>query len=295
MNALKKNIIKFMAKYGLLNGLSDRKYLELVYEARVGYPLNLDKPETFNQKLQWLKIYSREPKYKRMVDKYDAKEYVKELIGDKYIIPTLGVWDRFEQIDFDLLPNKFVLKCTHDSGGLVICKDKKQLNIDSAKKKINRSLKKNYYWLGREWVYKDLKHRIIAEKYMENADGTDIKDYKLQCFNGHVDNILVCVDRFSSTGVKYHYFDRKWNYIPYCPYEGIDNDNVNVERPKNLDEMIEIAEKLSADLPQLRVDLYEINGKVFFGEMTFYSQSGFDTDITHDADKILGRKLTLKS
>lgn len=287
------------AALGRYQSMSDEEYLTRLYKAKMGRTLNLNNPQTFNEKLQWLKIHDRKPIYTSMVDKLEAKDFVAERIGEKYIIKTLGVWNRFDQIDFDSLPNKFVLKCTHDSGGVVICRDKSKFDIAAAKKKIESSLARNYYTRYREWPYKDVHPMIIAEEYMENINTSEphsestLIDYKLQCFDGKFDNILVVEGRFSEHGPKYYYFDRTWKYIPYCPYDDIVIDDLKVLKPKCYEEMISISEKLSKGVPQLRVDLYEINNKVYFGEMTFYSQSGFDTDITYEADCILGSKLTL--
>lgn len=273
--------------------LPDKVYISIKYRLILGKWPDLKNPKTFNEKLQWIKLYDRRPEYTMMVDKYEVKKYIAQKIGEQYLIPTLGVWDRFDQIDFDKLPDRFVLKCTHNSGGLVICKDKSKLDIEAARKKINASLKENYFWHSREWPYKNVTPRIIAEQYMENPDGSVIFDYKFQCLNGKLDNIYVCADRFSEKGETYHYFDREWNYLPYSPYEGINADNVNIDRPKKFAEMVEIAEKLSEGIPALRVDLYEIEGKIYFGELTFFTGSGFDTVITKKADKILGSKLIL--
>lgn len=284
---------------GFYDSMPDDVYLKRLFKIIVGYDLNLDNPQTFNEKLQWLKLHDRNPLYTIMVDKYEAKAYVGNIIGEAHIIPTLGVWERFEDIDFTSLPNQFVLKSTHDSGGVVICREQSQFNVEEAKEKINRALNQNFYLKFREWPYKNVKPRIIAEKYMEDSSaGTSgqvpvLNDYKIQCFDGKFDNIFVAEGRFSERGVRYHYFDHNWNYIPYCPYDDIDIDELGKLRPSRFEEMIEIAEKLSAGLPELRVDLYEIAGKVYFAELTFYSQSGFDTDITHEADCILGSKLTL--
>ena len=300
-----KNIKQFVtnpvARFYILNGrgfykhLSDEKFIRKAYKVRMGKELSLEHPTTYNEKLQWLKLNDRNPLYTQMVDKYEVKKIVASAIGEEYIIPTLGVWDKFEDIDFDKLPKQFVLKCTHNSGGLVICKDKSNLNLEKAKQKINRSLAFDYYYNSREWPYKNVQPRIIAEQYMENADGSAIDDYKIQCFDGNVDNIMVCVGRFEKSGVRYHYFDKEWNYLPYCPYEGINGENVNIAPPEKLNEMLEIAEKLSKGIPQLRVDLYEIKGKVYFGELTFFTSSGFDTTITEEADRILGSKLIIRN
>lgn len=285
----------YLSRLGVFKKISDKKYLEMKYKRLMRKELNLSEPRTFNEKLQWLKIYDHNPQYSIMVDKYDAKKYVQERIGEQYIIPSYGVWDKFADIDFDKLPDRFVLKCTHNSGNVIICKDKSQLNLEKCQEILNKSLKRDYFESGREWPYKNVKPRIIAEKYMENVNGEEISDYKIQCFSGKADHILVCVDRFTETGVKYHYFDREWNYLPYCPYEGITKENINVKRPEKLEEMIKIAEKLSEGLPQLRVDLYLVNDQIYFGEMTFFTNSGFDRTITKEADMILGEKLKLFS
>lgn len=269
-------------------------YLRLKYYRVFHKKLNLRHPVTFNEKLQWLKLYDHNPIYPSLVDKYEVKKIVSEKIGSQYIIPTYGVWNSFDEIDFDKLPNRFVLKCTHDSGGVFIVKDKKSMDIKAARSKINNSLKNNFYYEGREWPYKSVKPRIIAEKYLsDSVESEELSDYKLQCFDGKVDDILVCSGRNSEEGVKYYYFDKDWNYLPYS-YETEDIEKFKQLKPQNLELMIQLAEKLSRNFPELRVDLYEIQGKVYFGELTLFSNSGFDTTITPEADKILGEKLSLK-
>ena len=274
--------------------LPDKAYISLRYKTMLGTWPNFKEPKTFNEKLQWIKLYDRKTEYTMMVDKYEVKTYIADQIGEEYLIPTIGIWDSFEEIDFEKLPKRFVLKCTHNSGGLVICQDKETLDIEEAKRKIQASLKENYYWHSREWPYKDVKPRIIAEKYMENEDGSNISDYKIQCFNGKADNILVCAERYSATGVKYCYFDKDWNYLPYSNQKDVEEFALKLEPPKLLSEMLEIAEKLSKGIPALRVDLYEIQGKVYFGELTFFPGSGIDKTITPEADQIMGSKLKLK-
>ena len=297
-----KKILKYLKNPKLLllkldqNGivrLKDEEYIKLLYESIFGKKLDLDNPQTFNEKLQWLKLHDRNELYKKLVDKYEVKKYVESIIGKEYIIPTINKYEKFDEIKFDELPNQFVLKCTHDSGGIVICKDKKQLDIDNARKKINKSLKNNFYYMFREWPYKNVKPRIIIESFMDDGVNSQLVDYKLQCFWGKVDNILVCVDRDKETGVKYHYFDTNWKYLKYCPYPGINEKNINISKPKQLDKMIKIAERLSAGIPEVRIDLYIIHGKIYFGEYTFFTNGGFDTTITSDADIILGEKLKL--
>lgn len=283
MNA---KILKFIKhpKYILLKldqkkiiRLNDKKFIELNYEYELGKKVNLNKPKTFNEKLQWMKLYDHNELYTKLVDKYEVKEYVKSKIGEKYIIPTLGIYEKFDDIDFEKLPNEFVIKCTHDSGSTKIIKDKRKLNISKLKKEYTKKIKNNYYNNWREWPYKNVKPRIIIEKMIKNNKKKDdeLNDYKIQCFNGEPDTIMVCVDRYKKSGVKYHYFTKKWKYLPYNPYPGINENNVNVEKPSKLNEMIEIARKLSKGLPEVRVDLYYVNENIYFGEMTFFSSRRF--------------------
>lgn len=290
---LSKLIIKICTILKIKNYIPDKIYLFLMYYILVKKRLNINNPKTFNEKLQWLKLNDRKKIYTKMVDKYEAKKYVTDLIGDEYIIPTIGVYNNFNEINFNNLPNQFVIKCTHDSGSTIVCKDKTKFDIKNAKKKISKALKYNYYYSVREWPYKNIKPRIIIESFMDDGVNSQLVDYKLQCFWGKVDNILVCVDRDKETGVKYHYFDTNWKYLKYCPYPGINEKNINISKPKQLDKMIKIAERLSAGIPEVRIDLYIIHGKIYFGEYTFFTNGGFDTTITSDADIILGEKLKL--
>jgi len=231
---------------------------------------NLEKPTTYNEKLQWLKLNCRNPEYTKMVDKYEAKEYVRKILGDEYIIPTLGVWNSFDEIDFDKLPEKFVLKCTHDSGGLVICKDKSKLDKNEARKKIENSLKHNYYLEHREYPYKDVKPRIIAEQFMVDESGTELKDYKFFCFNGVCKMLFVATDRPFDT--RFDFFDTDFNHLPFK--QGHPLATKKIAMPKGFEEMKRIAEKLSVNIPHVRVDLYDINGHIYFGELTFFHFSG---------------------
>ncbi len=282
----------WMCMLGRYDELPDDVYLKKLYRATMEMPLNLDDPQTFNEKLQWLKLYDRKPEYTDMVDKYAAKQYVADRIGEEYIIPNYGIWERFEDIDFDKLPDQFVLKCTHDCGGLVICRDKSRLDIDAAKKKIERAMKKNYYLWGREWPYKNVKPRIIAEQYMSDSEQSDeLSDYKFMCFNGEVKCIFTCTERFSDTGLKVTFFDREWNRLPYArTHHAFATD---IPRPSNLAKMMEAAEKLAKDIPFIRVDFYEVSGKVYFGELTFYPGSGFEGFEPHEWDVELGSWIDL--
>ena len=253
--------------------ISDELTVKCKYKLRMGKNLNLDNPKTYNEKLQWLKLYDRNPEYTKMVDKYEVKKYVADKIGEEYIIPTLGVWDKFEDIDFDKLPDQFVLKCTHDSGGLVICKDKSKLDINKAKKKIKSCLKNNYYWPTREWPYKDVKPRIIAEQYMVDESGYELKDYKFFCFDGKVKMLFIATDRgVEGKDTKFDFFDENFVHLPIK--NGHENADKELACPEGFEKMKELAEKLSAGIPQLRVDFYNINGQIYFGETTFFHWSG---------------------
>lgn len=253
--------------------LPDALYLKLRYWKVFHKPLNLKNPKTFNEKLQWLKLYDRKPEYTRMVDKYEAKQYVAERIGEEYIIPTLGVWDSFDEIDFDSLPNQFVLKCTHDSGGLVICTDKTKLDLEKARRRITASLQRNYFWANREWPYKNVKPRIIAEAYMQDTVTAELRDYKFFCFNGTAKLLFIATDRQTDgEETKFDFFDMDFNHIDVR--NGHPNADVPPAKPVCFDQMRQLAEKLSADIPQLRVDFYEVDGKVYFGELTFFHWTG---------------------
>ena len=276
--------------------MDDETCVKFWYRISIGKKLNLKNPKTFNEKLQWLKLYDRKREYTLMVDKYEAKKYVAERIGEQYIIPTLGVWDKFEDIDFDVLPKQFVLKCTHDSGGLVICKDKSKLDIEKARKKINRSLKRNFYWVGREWPYKNVEPRIIAEAYIEDKEAGrqrgSLRDYKMHVFNGSLKFTLVCSERGSQGGLKEDFYDVNWQKLD-LKRPAHENSQVLTRCPENYTLMKKLAEKLAKDCKFLRVDFYETNGKVYFGELTFYPASGFEGFIPREYDNILGEWMEL--
>lgn len=279
------------AKAGLYKRMPDNQYLERMFQAYLGRKLDLRNPQTFNEKLQWLKLYDRNPLYTRMVDKYDVKEYVASIIGEEYIIPTLGVWNTFDEIDFESLPRQFVLKCTHDSGGLVIVKDKSNFSVKTAKKKIDRCLCRNFFYFGREWPYKDVKPRIIAEKYMEDSFMAELRDYKFFCFDGIVKCYKVDFDRFKNHHA--NYYDKDGALIQLgeevCPPDW----QKDIKPPKTLPLMKKFAEKLSEALPFLRVDFYDVNGRLYFGELTFYPASGFGNFIYEGNDELLGSWIRL--
>lgn len=287
---IKKYKSKFDVDYEQTCILPDKMYIKRKYYRRMGKKLNLAHPTTYSEKIQWLKLYDRRPEYTTMVDKNLAKDYVAKIIGEEYIIPTLGVWDKFDDIDFDKLPNQFVLKCTHDSGGLVICKDKRTLNISSAKEKIERSLKCNYFLHGREWPYKNVKPRIIAEKYVVDKNG-ELNDYKFFCFDGIVMALFVATDRPFDT--RFDFFDSSFNHLPIV--NGHPNADKPIEVPENFDEMKAIAEKLSIGIPHVRIDLYNVDSKIYFGEMTFSHYCGMTPFEPEEWDKKFGEWINLPS
>lgn len=254
-----------------LKFMPDDVYLKIIYRIKVGKKLDLKRPKTYTEKLQWLKLHDRKPVYTTMVDKYAAKQYITSIVGEEYVIPTLGVWEDFDSINFKLLPDKFVLKCTHDSGGLVICKNKAILDIDKARKKIEKSLKTNFYWVGREWPYKNVKPQIIAEKYMANEDDECLTDYKFFCFNGEPRIIYVSKDKAENPTTDF--FDENGKILPIRMR---DPNSVNPPKlPEQFDEMKKIARKLSKGMRHLRVDFYIVDEKIYVGELTFYHNGGF--------------------
>lgn len=281
-----------LTHYGLFN-YSDKDFLKKKFKLVFGYELNLKNPQTFNEKLQWLKLYDRNPLYTIMVDKYKVKEYVASIIGKEYIIPTLGVWDNPEEIDFDKLPNQFVLKCNHNSGlGMCICKDKTKLDIKKVKKELTKGLKQDYYLTNREWPYKNVPQRIIAEQYMEDIQTKELRDYKFFCFNGIPKMLFIASDRQNpNEETKFDFYDINFNHLPFT--NGHPNSKKIIEQPKNFELMKELAIKLSQNIPHVRVDFYEINGKVYFGELTFSHWSGFTPFNPSEWDKKIGDWLVL--
>lgn len=266
-------VVEFLDSRGCFRALPDEAYLKLMYRIKLGKRLSLEQPRTFNEKLQWLKLYDRDPEYTRMVDKEEAKRYAAARIGEEHMIPTLGVWDRFEDIDLESLPARFVLKCTHDSGSVVLCRDKSELDVEAAKKKLERALRSNYYWRGREWPYRDVKPRILAEQYMSDGSGGGLKDYKLFCFDGVARVMLVASDRQApGEETKFDFFDMDFHHLPFT--NGHPNAPHEIGRPRSFEEMKELAGKLADGIPQVRVDLYEVDGRVYFGELTFFHWSG---------------------
>lgn len=279
----------YNAALGMYKKMPDDKYLKRMFNIKQGRDLDLDNPKTFNEKLQWLKLYDRKAIYTTMVDKYEAKRYVASIIGEEYIIPTLGVWDQVNDIDFDALPDQFVLKCTHDSHGLVICRDKDKLDIKSAKKKLKKGLSKNYYYHFREWPYKNVKPRIIAEKYLENSDVGSFPDYQFLCFDGLAKCHKTEFDRFVANFA--NYYDVQANLMKAGKI--ICSPNPEAVRPERLEHIRKLTDKLLKSNAFLHTEFYDIGGKIHLGELIFYHAPGFE-EFTYDKnDELSGSWIEL--
>ena len=268
----------------------DELYLKIIYYLKMGRKLNLDEPKTMNEKLQWLKLHNRKPEFTSMVDKISVKEYVAEKIGPQYVAPLLGVWDKVEDIDFESLPLQFVLKANHsgDNKGVVICPDKSALDVKKAEKNLKKSLKLDIYRVYREWPYKNVRKRFFAEEYL----GKDLVDYKFYCFDGRADSVLVCIDR-QIGDPKFYFFDKEWNLKRYNQRGKSAPADFTLPKPDGIDEMFELASKLSEGLPFARIDFYNVNGRIYFGEITFYPSGGFDPKRLPEADLHFGSMIDL--
>lgn len=252
----------------------DATFIKLKWKVSdMQYPLNLENPKTFSEKLQWLKLHDRKPIYTTMVDKVEAKKYVASIIKEEYIIPTIAVWNSVDEIDWNVLPSQFVMKCSHDSGGIVICKDKSKLNKRKATEIMRKGLKRRYFWQNREWPYKDVTPRIIVEEYMEDKETNELRDYKFFCFDGVVKALFIASERQKKgEETKFDFFDENYNHLPII--NGHPNAAVIPQKPIRFEDMKVLASKLSKGFPHLRVDFYEMNGKIYFGELTFSHWSG---------------------
>ena len=284
----------YFAHRGYLDRWSDEDYLKLVFRAKFGYKLDLTNPQTFSEKLQWIKLNDHNPEYQLMVDKYDVKGYVSNLIGEDYIIPAYGVWNSFDDINFNSLPNQFVLKCTHDSGGISICRDKSVFDYDKAKKRITTSLKRDYYYHGREWPYKGLKHRVLAEKLLVDESGNELRDYKVLCFNGVPKLIEYHSGRYTDHQTQ-DFYDTEWRKtsISQAGIECYQVSNYVAPKPSTLNEMLELSSILAKNIAHVRVDWYSVYGKLYFGEITFFDGSGLDPFDSYDDDLLLGSWIDL--
>lgn len=267
---------------------SDEQYIRRIFRYGCGYNPNLDNPQTFNEKLAWLKLHHHKPILTRMADKYEVKEYVSRLIGNEYIVPNYGVWNHFDEIDFESLPNEFVLKATHDSGGATICRDKSSFDFSKAKARLEHQLSRNFYWAGREWPYKDIKPRIIADKFLDDHTGTELTDYKFWCFNG--------VPKFVYMTIKAREIYENFYDMDFSPVDinhGSKRHSPEFERPAAFDKMKELAALLSEGMPFVRVDFFYVEGHIYFGEFTFFDWGGSRAFGSYEQDLELGKLIDL--
>lgn len=275
---------------GLTRWVPDALHLRLVYRIRVGARLNFDNPRTFNEKLQWLKLHDRNPLYNTLVDKYAVKEWVAERVGSEYVTRTYAVWDRAEDIDVSNLPERFVLKTNHDCGGVVVCRSRASFDLEAAKNTLARHLKTNYFWNGREWPYKDVSPRIFAEEYLDPGERGDLADYKLMCFGGKVLCSFTCTSR-AKGDLRVDFFDTEWRHLPFMRH--YPNADTPPSKPESYGKMVEMAEILSAGIPFVRVDFYEVGRRPYFGEMTFFPGDGFEEFNPSEWDGRLGQLIDL--
>ncbi|MDN6291153.1 MAG: hypothetical protein L0J63_12865 [Tetragenococcus koreensis] len=289
----KDELIRYLwrkiTKKGLLNFLSDESFVRLEYKLKMKEELNLESPERYNEKLQWLKLYDHDPLYTDLVDKFEVRKHVEKLIGKDYLIPSYGVYNDYDEIDFDSLPDQFVLKPTHASGDVFLCKDKSTIDHQKLKKEIDRWLHKNYYNYHREWPYKNVKPRIVCEKFMIEQGSDRIKDYKFFCFNGKAEYMFVASDR--GTNTKFDFYDREFNHLNLKQHY-LKSDTA-MPKPANYEKMLKLSEQLSVGFPHVRIDFYSINGRIYFGEFTFYHFSGFEAFVPDSFDFKLGSLLKL--
>ena len=279
----------FIMLPGVSSLFSDKLYIKLLYYLYIGRKLDLESPQSFNEKLNWEKLYYRHPLMPKLVDKYDAKAYVREKIGDEHVVPNYGVWNTPEEVDFDSLPNQFVLKCTHNSGtGMYICRDKSKMDVEQVKEGLRRGLEERFYMRAREWAYKDAKPRIIADKFLDDHSGAEIQDYKFLCFDG--------VPRYVYQSVKGKNIYENWYDMDFKPVD-INNSfprkYPEFEKPKGFEKMKELAAKLSAGFPHVRIDFFDVDGHVYFAEFAFYNWAGIMPFKDYKMDLELGEYFTL--
>lgn len=283
----KERLFYALAYRGFWRFLDDEAFLKIAFRFLMGYRLDLNRVETYNEKLQWLKLHNREPLHTKLVDKYLVKEYVSEIIGHEYIIPTLNVYNSVDEIDLSSLPEKFVLKTNHNSGGIVICNNKSELDWSYAKHKLSLAYNYNFYYSLREWPYKDVDRKIIAEQYIEDSKSGSLHDYKFYCFNGEPKVLLIATERNNKTSeTKFDFFDMDFNHLDFR--RGHPNSDIRIDKPCSFEKMKELARKLSQGHIHVRVDLYEVDGKVYFGELTFYPGSGFVPFVPKEWDYKMG-------
>ncbi len=286
-----ENIFVGLSSKGCLKWLDDSPYLQMLFKLKTGQRLNLQNPVTFNEKLQWLKIHNRNPMYTNLVDKYTVRDYVKMKVGESYLIPLIGVYDTYGDICFEDLPEQFVIKCNHDSGGIYICTDKSKVNHESLSRFFTKKLRCNYFWPGREWPYLNVARKLVVEKYMVDETHKELRDFKIFCFMGEPRIIQVDYNRFN--GHLRKMYDTKWNCLGFTTKYPTISEN-EIEKPKNLDEMLSVARELSKECqPFVRVDLYNTGEHIYFGEMTFFHGGGMERFSDEQWNKKMGSWIDL--
>lgn len=288
-----KILFKLISNRVVNKMIPSKLWLKLEYYISINKELNLKNPRTFNEKLQWLKLYDRNPEYVNLVDKYKVRNYIEKAIGREYLIPLIGVYDRYEDINFDELPDQFVLKPNHTSGDVFICKDKNKIDYNSLEEEVNSWLKREYYWYHREWCYKNIEPKILCEKFMVDESGVELKDYKFLCFNGEPKIIQVMSGRANGNYYLNH-FDLDWNNVNIKRKTHKESFNL-IKKPDNLNEMIQISEILSREIPFSRIDLYKTSNQILFGEITLFPVSGYMDFANEELDELLGSWIELPS
>lgn len=280
-------------RYYFIKWIPDGIYLRLRYFTVFKKWPNLRNPKKLSEKLQWMKLNFRNPSQIDLMDKITVKNFIIDKIGEEHIIKTIGCWDQFDEINFNELPNQFVLKCNHDSGSVTICEDKTAMDMDKVKERLNFFVNRNYFWEAREWGYKNIKPKIMAEELLVDSKGEAVSDHKFYCFHGEPKLYMAATIKDKTTQEEvYDFFDENGNYLPIEDHEDPDHKIPNL--PKNFEKMLKITKTLSEDLPFVRVDLYEAGEKVYFGELTFYPDAGFDNEFTEDWDLKLGEWIDLE-
>lgn len=273
---------------------ADRVTIEELWNRCMDYELNLDNPRTFNEKMQWLKLYFRDPLYTILADKYESKKWISSNIGQQYVVPILGVFRTFDEINFDELPNQFVLKCNHDCGSVIVCKDKSKFDIFKAKQKLEKHLSMDFFLPYREWCYKDIPRRIICEQYMQNEGNAELTDYKFFCFNGIPKFLYVSYGLSHWEKAFINYMNLDWTPAPFHRPDFPAFKEIP-PKPSKFDEMLEISKEISALFPFVRVDFYQINDQIYISELTFYPGAGLDKFIPEIWDTKIGDMLILPS
>jgi len=282
-----------LVHHGFFSRMDDERYLRLLYHGVLGRPLHLDPPVLYSEKVQWLKLRDKNPVYPILCDKFAVRDFVRERIGEEYLVDLYGVWDDPYKIDFSALPEKFVLKCTHDSGSAMLCKDKSAFDIPSAKKTLKKRLKKDYSIQGREWPYHEVPRRVLAERYLASHDGSQAMEFKFFCFDGKAQLVLACTNQTRHSG-NYTYRMDFSQFQIYDPWDSQPEDP-HISKPPHYEKMIEIAERLSAGFVHMRVDLYDTDEGVKFGELTLHSSSGLSQTMTERGERFLGELLRLEN